>query len=122
VKRSLVAVCLAAIVTLLSTPSFAQTAHVTGGKTDLPVTTALVVGSTTLQPGDYKIQCQTIEGKEYLVVTAKGKEVARVACKSEALNEKVTDSSVLTASNADGSKKLVGVRIKGETSSHTVVE
>ena len=121
-KRSLFVVCLAAVVAFLSTPSFAQTAHVSGGKTNLPVSTPLVVGSTTLQPGEYKIQCQTIDGKEYLVVVAKGKEVAKVPCKSEALTEKVTESSVLTTSAADGSKKLVGLRLKGEMSTHTVTE
>jgi hypothetical protein len=120
-KRVLSVVCLVAV-TLLSSPSFAQTAHVSGGKTNLPVSTPLVVGSTTLQPGEYKIQCQIIDGKEYLVVSAKGKEVAKVPCKSETLDQKVSDSSVLTTSNADGSRKLTGLRIKGETATHTVTE
>jgi len=115
-------VCLAAVVAFLSTSSFAQTAHVSGGKTNLPLSSPLVVGSTTVQPGEYTIQCQTIDGKEYLVVSAKGKEVAKVPCKSETVDSKVTESSVLTSSNADGSKKLVGLRIKGETSTHTVTE
>jgi hypothetical protein len=123
-KRSLFVVCLAAVVAFLSTPSFAQSAHLHGGKANLPVSTPLVVGSTTLQPGEYKIQCLTADGKEYLVVTsvATGKEAARVPCKSETLDKKVTESSVLTTAGADGAKKLVGLRIKGETSTHTVTE
>jgi hypothetical protein len=121
-KRSLFVVCLAAIVAFLSTPSFAQTAHVQGGKADLAVSSPLMVGSTTLEPGEYKIQCLTVDGKEYLVVTAKGKEITRVPCKSEALDKKVTETTVLTSSAANGAKKLTGLRIKGEMSAHIVTE
>jgi hypothetical protein len=123
-KRLLIVLSCAAAVLFLSTPAIAQSAHVHGGKARLQVSTPLQVGSTTIQPGDYKFQCRNIDGTDYLVVTfaATGKEAARVPCKPEMLDKKVSESVFLTVLDPGGTKKLVEVRIKGETIAHAVVE
>ena len=89
-KRLLIVLSCAAAVLFLSTPAIAQSAHVHGGKARLQVSTPLQVGSTTIQPGDYKFQCRNIDGTDYLVVTfaATGQEAARVPSNPETLDRR----------------------------------
>lgn len=62
----------------------AQHAHIDSPTTTMTVPQPLVVGTTILQPGDYKFRCRTFEGRTFLIVTSvrSGKEVARVAVRS----------------------------------------
>jgi hypothetical protein len=122
-KRLLIVLSCAAAALFLSAPSFAQSAHVHGGKARLQVSAPLQVGQVMVPPAEYKFECREIDGKDYLVLSrSDGKEVARVPCRPEVLQKKVTDSSFLVVATADGSRKLVEVRIKGETVAHTVAE
>jgi hypothetical protein len=91
-------------------------------KATITVSQDLVVGNTTLKPGEYKFQCRTIDGRTFLVVTLAngGKEVARVLCEREQLNGAISESEFRTITR-DGQKVLVSVRIKGESVAHTVV-
>ena len=120
-KRFILAASVAVAALLLPLRAAAQPAHADSPKATLIVVNELVVGTATLQPGEYKIQCKTIEGKTFLVVvsTQTGKEVARVACVQEAFEGKVPETTY--GSKSDGGKRtLTWVRIKGETAQHTV--
>jgi len=109
---------------LVSTPgrASAQPAHPHRAKADLTISSPLFVGTTLVKPGDYKVQCVDVQGKDFLVVTSldTGKEVARVPCKPEILSEKVTGSSFVSIARDDGTRELRSVRIKGETIAHAV--
>ena len=121
-KRFILAASVALVALLLPLRAAAQPAHADSPKAALTVANELAVGTATLQPGEYKIQCKTIEGKTFLVVvsTETGKEVARVACVQEAFDGKVPDTTYGTKTEG-GKRTLTWVRIKGETSQHKVV-
>jgi hypothetical protein len=91
-------------------------------KATINVDQDLVVGTTTLKPGEYRFQCRTIDGRTFLVVTlVKGdKEIARVPCEREQLNVAISESEFRTI-RRDGRHVLVSVRIKGESVAHIVV-
>jgi hypothetical protein len=121
-KRFILAASVALVALLLPLRAAAQPTHADSPKVSLTVANELAVGTATLQPGEYKIQCKTIEGKTFLVVvsTETGKEVARVACVQEAFDGKVPDTTYGTKTEG-GKRTLTWVRIKGETSQHKVV-
>ena len=90
-------------------------------KSDLHVSTSIIVGDKTLKPGDYKFQCVDIDGTQFLVVKDEdGEEVARVPCAAETLPAKVSTSEFRSVTR-DGKLYLSSVRIKGETIAHRVV-
>jgi hypothetical protein len=90
-------------------------------KTDLHVSSPVVVGTTTLKPGDYRFQCVDIDGRQFLVVkTEDGYEVARVPCEAEAVGGKILLSEFRSVER-DGMRYLTAVRIKGETIAHRIV-
>jgi hypothetical protein len=91
-------------------------------KATINVERDLVVGTTTLKPGEYRFQCRTIDGRTFLVVTLAngGKEIARVPCEREQLNGAISESEFRTVIR-EGQQVLVSVRIKGESVAHTVV-
>jgi hypothetical protein len=122
-KRFILAAAAVVAVLLLPVRAAAQPAHADSPKATLIVANELVVGTATVLPGEYKIQCKTIEGKTFLVIvsTETGKEVARVACVREAFEGKVPDTTYGTTQGTAGKRMLTWVRIKGETSQHKVV-
>jgi hypothetical protein len=90
-------------------------------KADLQLTQPMVVGTQTLQPGEYRYQCITIGEETFLVITTdEGKEVARVPCKAEPLARKAEISDIRTITR-DGRIYLTAVRIKGELVMHRLV-
>jgi hypothetical protein len=116
---------LCAVAAVLAFPSVgrAQAPHEKDSpKTDLHLTSPILIGSTTLKAGDYKFQCRVIDGQHFLVVTSEedGKELARVPCTPESLDKKVTTSEFRSKKQPDGSVVLTAVRIKGETVAHRV--
>jgi len=123
--KGLLLVAIGALV-LVSTPgrAVAQTAHPHRAKADLSISSPIYVGNTLVKPGDYKVQCVDVQGKDFLVMTSleTGKEVVRVPCKPEVLKDKVAVSSFVTIIREDGTKELQSVRIKGETIAHAVAE
>ena len=122
-KRLLIVVSCAVAALFLSAPAFAQSVHVHGGKARMHVAAPLQVGQVIVPPGDYRFECREIDGKDYLVLTgSNGKEAARVPCRPEVLEKRAPVSSFVAVVDADGSKKLVEVRIKGETVAHTVAD
>jgi len=120
----LVIVALAAAV-LLAMPAraFAQPAHVDSPKATVFITQTLLVGHAIVLPGEYKVQCRMFEGKTFLVVTTSdnGKEVVRVPCEREILNDKVADTQLRVATAGDGTQTLQSVRIKGELVAHRLI-
>jgi len=50
-----------------------------------------------------------------------GKEVVRVPCEREILNDKVTDTQLRVATAGDGTQTLQSVRIKGELVAHRLI-
>lgn len=90
-------------------------------KADLHVTEPLVVGTQTLQTGEYRYHCVTLNGETFLVVTSdEGKEVARVPCTPEQLAKKAETSDIRTITR-NGQVYLTAVRIKGEFVMHRIV-
>jgi hypothetical protein len=91
-------------------------------KAELHVTQPLVVGTQTVQVGDYHYYCVTVNGETFLVVTSDdgGKEVARVPCTPEQLAKKADMSDIRTITR-NGQVYLTAVRIKGEIVMHRLV-
>ncbi len=101
----------------------AQPSHAANSpKAEFQITEPLVVGSETLKPGDYKLQCKKIGDAEFLVVTTAddGREVARVPCRPEQLQKKTEILEFRSVPRPDGIHVLISVRIKGETVAHRV--
>jgi hypothetical protein len=123
-KKLYVALCIALAMAILPSVASAQTAPMANSpKASLYTSDPMVIGATTIKPGDYKVQCQTIDGKEYLVVMAASdnKEVARVPCTPGVLAAKVKETQFLAKAGPGGARVLTSVRIKGETVEHLVV-
>ena len=101
----------------------AQAVHAeVSAKADLQLSQPLVVGTETLKPGTYKVQCIMKDGQHYLMVTAgRGEEVAKVPCTPEELSKKAETTEFRTRTRPDGTKVLTSVRIKGDTIGHTIV-
>jgi hypothetical protein len=120
-KHTILAACV--VVAMLAFPAvvMAQGAHGgKSGKTGLHVSSEVIVGTTTLKPGDYTFQCIEFEGKHYLVVKSdEGAEVARVPCEPETLTAKVPLSD-FRSTFRNGKQYLTAVRIKGEMVAHRV--
>jgi hypothetical protein len=121
-KRLILVASAALVALLLPLRAMAQPAHADSPKATVFVTEDLVVGTTTLTPGEYRIQCKTIDSKTFLIIVSAetGKEVSRVPCVRETLDAKVTDTQY-GAKRVDGKASLTWVRIKGETAQHKVV-
>ena len=122
-KRLILVVCATLAVLIYPLSAIAQPAHADSPKTTLILSEGLAVGPTMLQPGEYRFQCRTFDGKTFLVVTSvqTGKEVTRVPCVREMLDAKVTASEFRSLLRADGTRALTVVRIKGEMVEHHVV-
>lgn len=122
-KRLMLVVFVAAAALMLPPRAAAQPAHPDSPKATLPVFEEVLVGTTVLSPGEYRVQCRTIEGKTFLVITSQenGKEIVRVPCAAQMLDAKIPVSEFLTVRNASGRRILTSVRIKGEMSEHRVV-
>lgn len=111
------------LLAMFARPALAQAPHQDSKPASFHISEALVVGTTTLKPGDYKFQCKMIDGKDYLVVTSveERAEVVRVPCTPEAIASVSTSNQFLSRSGIDGSRELTAVRIKGETIEHRLV-
>lgn len=122
-KRLVLVVCATLAVLIYPLSAIAQPAHADSPKTTLILSDVLAVGPTMLQPGEYRFQCRTFDGKTFLVVTSvqTGKEITRVPCVREMLDAKVTDSEFRSLRRADGTRALTVVRIKGEMVAHRIV-
>lgn len=122
-KKRIQFVLFVVLAMMVALPSAGSAQAANSPKANLQFSGPLVVGTTTLKAGDYKVQCKTIDGKEYIVVTSadNGAEVARVPCVAEVLSERLKSSDFSTANRADGTQALTVVRIKGESVAHRVV-
>ena len=122
-KHVLLAACAAAVLLVMPARAIAQTDHADSPKATVTVIKPLIVGSATLLPGEYKVQCRMLAGRTFLVVSsvASGKEIARVPCEKEALSAKVRESELRSFERADGAYELRSVRIKGESVAHRLV-
>ena len=123
-KRFVFIACASLAVLLFPLRAIAQHAHADSPKTTLTVIKPLVVGQTTLQPGQYRFQCRTFDGRTFLIVTvvSTGKEIARVPCVEETLDAAVTASDYRSVPREDGKWTLTSVRIKGELVAHRLVD
>ena len=123
-KRLVLIACASLAVLLLPVAASAQPAHADSPKVTMTLTQDMVVGTTVLQPGEYRFQCRTFDGKTFLVVTSvqTGKEITRVPCVREMLDAKVTDSELHSLIRPDGQRALTTVRLKGEMVAHRIVD
>lgn len=92
-------------------------------KAEFQITHDILVGTTMLKAGTYKFQCMMFGDAEFLVVTSAdtNKEVARVPCTPEQLQDKVNFSDFRFTKRPDGVAELTAVRIRGEKVAHKVV-
>lgn len=122
-KRLVFIVCVLAVV-VFPLPAVAQHVHTDSPTVTLTVVNSVVVGTTILQPGDYRFRCRTFEGRTFLIVTPvnSNKEIVRVPCSRETLDAAVTHSEYRTAVREDGTRTLTSVRIKGESVAHRLIE
>jgi hypothetical protein len=121
--KRLIVVC--GVLLLLAVPAVAaaQTSHPENSrKADFNSSTSFVVGSQTLPAGEYKFQCKTIDGRHYMVVTARddGAEMARVPCEPETLSARSSTSEIRSISRQDGATVISSVRFKGEIIAHRI--
>ncbi len=125
--KKLIAAAALVAVFILPARAFAQaTPHdhaVDSPKVLIVVTQPLIVGMSILQPGDYKFQCRNFGGRTFLVVTLAetGKEIMRVPCVRETLENAVSETQFSSLVREDGRRELTSVRIKGESVAHRVV-
>ena len=113
-RRTLVAVCASVALVALPSAGWTQVTHSgNSSKTNLHVSTALVVGDRTLKPGDYTFECVEIDGKHFLVVKSiEDGEITRVPCEPEALTAKVPISDFRTIWMAGSTWRPYGSRVK----------
>jgi hypothetical protein len=122
-KRLMFIACASLAVLVFPLRAAAQHVHADSPKTTLTVTSTLVVGTTILQPGQYRFQCRTFDGRTFLIVTAiNGKEIARVPCVKETLDAMVIESDYRSALREDGKRTMTSVRIKGELVAHRLLD
>lgn len=124
-KTLMFAVCVAAAVLIPWSAAAAQNpAHGDSPKVSISVAQATTVGGTLLKPGEYRFQCKHFDGKTFLVISeiGKGKELLRVPCTEESLQQKAEYSELRSLIAADGTRVLQSVRIKGETIGHRVAD
>jgi len=123
-KSLMFAVCVATVVLFPLRAAAQSPAHVDSPKVTISIPNAVTVGTTVLKPGDYKFQCRHFDGKSFLVVTdvETAKEILRVPCQEESLNQKIADSELRSIVRPDGTRSLQSVRIKGETIAHQIVD
>jgi hypothetical protein len=102
-----------------------------GKKGMLHFTTTVKVGAVTLKPGMYQVQ-HIAEGSEHVFVfnevrmpagyrtfnTPVGKEVARLTCTVEPVNQSVNNTKATLRTNAAGVKEVSEIQIAGETVKH----
>ncbi len=122
--KPFIAVCAALVALAFPRFAAAQAVHEGDSKAiELHLSEPLVVGTTTLKPGDYHFQCKHVDGQQFLVVTSddERREVTRVPCTPENLPAAVKVSEFRSRTAPDGMKVLSSVRIKGETIAHRVV-
>ena len=127
------------LVVLVGTPgplSFAQQKEVVraGRKGDLHIASTVRAGDVLLKPGMYEVQ-RVLEGEGDVIVFTemkmpgpfeKGrtmndsvrKEVARVKCKVEPVDQKWKHTRVILRTSAAGEKEMSEVQIKGENVRH----
>ena len=122
-KSLIVSLCAVAFLVALPHAAVAQHHEGNSPKAEFHLSKTLIVGTTTVQPGDYKFQCLFIDGKDVLVVTSAddGREVARVPCTPEQLSGKIDMSDFRSITRPDGTVALTAVRIKGENIAHRLV-
>ena len=121
--RSIIVSCAVLATIALPARASAQAVHAGhGAKGEIHLSQPLVVGTHTLKSGDYTIQCKTVNGQEYLVVTSveDRAEVARVPCTPQTLQKKVAISEFRSVGRPDGSNVLTAVRIQGESIEHRI--
>ena len=135
------AVVASALVTVAVAVAAAQTASVPIGKDgDVEFTEAVTVGTTVLQPGHYRFKHTMQNGQHFLLVSrqqmamvgpsgagttehygyGKGTEVARVPCEVVPLDAKVKATEVHIRRQADGSRVVARILIKGEGAAHVL--
>jgi hypothetical protein len=121
--RILSIACALAVLVAIPARAADETEKANSPIAEFHLSTPLVVGTTTLQPGSYKFQCKMVGDKEFLVVTSSedGREVARVPCRPEELAAKTNISDFRSLRKPDGTANLTAVRIKGEKVAHRVV-
>jgi hypothetical protein len=122
--KPLISIVGGVILSVFALPALASAQDIHPGptkKSQIHLSSAIVIGNKTVQPGDYYLQCRHTDGGEFLVATTvvDEVEVARVACKPSTLEAKVKESEFRTI-RKEGAEVLTSARFKGETVAHVV--
>ena len=125
-KHPIVLLVALAMAALPSAGLAQETRMANSPKAELHTSDPLAIGATMLKPGDYLVQCKTIDGQDFLVVTTpakddvKEKEIARVPCVPEVVGAAFKGTEFRSTTRADGIRAVTAVRIKGESVVHHV--
>jgi hypothetical protein len=122
--KALISIVCGVVLSVFALPALAAAQDIHPGatkKSQVHLSSAIVIGGKTVQAGDYYLQCRHFDGGEFLVATTvvDEVEVARVPCKPVTLEAKVKESEFRTI-RKDGVDVLTSARFKGETVAHTV--
>jgi len=80
------------------------------------------VGTTALQPGDYRVQHVKDGEQHFLVFKSGSKEVARASCSTEQLPKKSDRTAVLESTNANGDYVLKAIAFGGDQFQHNLAD
>lgn len=118
-----------------SSLALAQPAPIAIGKNgDFELTRPARIGTTTLEPGHYRLRHQLQDGNHFLVVDRRGearrgsmhqvtgpdKEIGRVPCQVITLDEKVRDTALYHRIDPDGTSVITQIRMRGERGGHVI--
>jgi hypothetical protein len=89
-------------------------------RASITLTEAVVVGTTTVEPGEYRFECKDVDGQHFMIVSREGKEVTRTQCNRVELNAKIKQTSHRTMMR-ENTRIMTELRINGETFAHRLV-
>ena len=106
----------------LAIPAFAvdHTPAEGSKKAKMNISEPVLAGDQALKPGEYEFQCKTIDGAHVMVISQKGKEVAKLPCTPETIARKAPNSEYRTRV-VDGKKALSAILFDGEPTVHRVM-
>jgi hypothetical protein len=123
--RSLMfAVCTAFVLLFPLRAAAQDPLHADSPRVTITVNNPMLVGNAVLKPGDYLFQCREFDGKTFLVISQveSKKEILRIPCEKESLDARNVNSELRAIVNANGTRVLQSIRIKGETIGHRIAE
>ena len=132
-KAILMGALLISLIGAFSLPSYARQRETlrVGKKGEIHLDSPVRAGDALLKPGMFRVQ-HVVEGEDHVLIfrevsmvagyrmgsTPVGKEVARVKCKVEPADKKMSNTKIYLRTNAAGEKEIAEVQVAGENVKH----